>query len=188
MAVSFLIYRIYVLYQFVEQGRVKGNLLVKVAGCYRKQKNACRDLTRLIKRTSGTMLNLPISVCKVHVRLRKPSRCAQVWWPVLELSEWCKYFIANKPELLLGGHTLKEDWQGMLRQFWEDYRVTCPQHPLFSRDVDPGTFVPYFIHGDEGRGQLKRPYMVVSWQCMISHAGPGVCNDTSYLDTHLLLV
>ena len=162
-------------------GKIKGNLLVKVAGCYRNQKTACRDLTRLIKRTPGTMLNLPIDVCRVQVKLRKPIRCLELWWPMIKMSEWCQYFIAKRPQLLLGGRTLDEDWMGPIRSFWDDYRVFCPDHPVFSTAFDLGTCIPYYVHGDEGRGHLKRPYMVLSWQCVIGHLGPGVCNDSSWL-------
>jgi hypothetical protein len=55
----------------------------------------------------------------------------------------------------------------------------CPDHPIFNsgHDINFGTAIPIYIHGDEGRGLLKRPYMVISWQCVVGHGGLQVCND-----------
>ena len=57
----------------------------------------------------------------------------------------------------------------------------CVETTQFLEHHGPRACIPYHIHGDEGRGQLKRPYMVVSWQCVISHHGPQVCNESSFL-------
>ena len=128
------------------------------------------------------MLDIEISVCQIHVRLRKPVRSLKVYWPILHLSHWVQYFLNNKPEILLGGQRPDPQgkWKDMYYNFWSAYRVANPNHPLFEEDFDQGACLPYFFHGDEGRGQLKRPYMVISWQLAIGHHGPDVCNDTSY--------
>ena len=154
---------------------------MKVAGAYRSRKTACRDITKLIKRTPGTTLNIPIDVCEVQVKLRKPIRGVKVWWPVIRMDSWCQYLLRWKPQLLLGGHAVAGNWRGLFREFWSNYKLVCGDHPIFSTNWDLGTCVPYHFHGDEGRGQLKRPYMVVSWQVVISHHGPQVCNESSFL-------
>ena len=165
-------------------GKIKANLLVKVAGVIGGKTNACRNLTRLIKRTPDTVLDIPISVCKVTIALRKPLRRVEVFWPCIKMSDWCKYLVEFKPEFLLAGHTLSGndgDWRTTFKQFWWDYERICPDHPLYSSDFDRGGCIPYFIHGDEGRGQLKRPYLVLAWQCAIGHGGIGTINDDSNL-------
>lgn len=155
-----------------------------MAASYRNPRNVCRDLTTLIKKTPGATLNIPIQVCRVQIKVRKPVRCLEVWWPMITLADWCQYFMANKPRYLLAGYALDESqaWQGTFRKFWRTYQQLNPDHPLFSTDFSWGHCVPIMIHGDEGRGQLKRPYLVASWQCVISHLGPEVTNDTTHLD------
>ena len=128
-------------------------------------------------------LDIPIDACEVHVRLRKPVRCLKVWWPMTRIDQWVKYLASHQPRLLLGGQLPDPNgkWKEMFSKFWSDYKVLNGDHPIFHRgDVDLGACLPYFIHGDEGRGQLKRPYMVVSIQLAIGHGGPEVCNDTGY--------
>lgn len=165
------------------QGNIKPNLLEKVAGAYQSRKNACRNLTRLIKRTPGATLPIDIDVCLVHVRLRKPSRSKQLYWPIISLSSWCKYLLQHKPPLILGGHDLSGDWKESFKSFWRNYKVVCPDHPIYNDDgCDSGLCIPYFVHGDEGRGQLRRPYMVVSIQFAIGHGGIETINDNSNLD------
>ena len=165
-------------------GKVKPDLLMKVAGSYRSRKNACRDLTSLIKRTPGATLKLPIEVFKIHIRLRKPVRCVEAWWPVLTMSSWCKFFVQSKPQLLLAGCRVDQDWMRVFRSFWADYRLICPNHPVFTSVESMsqlGSCVPYYIHGDEGQGHNKRPYLVLSWQTAIGFKGLESCNDTSIL-------
>ena len=71
----------------------------------------------------------------------------------------------------------------MFRQFWSDYKVYSGDHPVFNQGqgVDLSLCVPFFIHGDEGRGQLKRPYMVISTQFAIGLGGVHAINDNTYL-------
>lgn len=158
---------------------MKGNLLTKMGTAYTSPKNACRTIRRLIKRTAGVSLNLPVCVCEVHVRLRKPIRALRVHWPVLRMNDWVQYLIAHKPGLLLAGHDIGGDWQRTFTEFWAGYKEVDGSHPVFREGFDLGGCIPYHLHGDEGRGQLKRPYMVLSWQCLIGHQGPQTVNDTT---------
>ena len=170
------------------QGKIKANLLVKVAGCFRSQRNACRDITRLIRRTPGATLKISIDVCKVNVKLRKPIRCASIWWPILALKSWCKYLLDHCPQLLLAGHCLTDNFQPTFVEFWEKYKLVCPDHPIFNsgHDINFGTRDTHLQSWDEGRGLLKRPYMVISWQCVVGHGGLQVCNDSSLLTEKLV--
>lgn len=160
---------------------MKGNLLSKIGAAFKSKKNACRTIRRLINRTPGVTLKIPIDICEVHVKLRKPLRVLKAWWPMIRLDEWAKFLIREKPELLLGGNSVKGNWRKTFTDFWDNYKKVDGQHPILSESFDLGGCVPYYIHGDEGRGQLRRPYMVISWQCMLSHHGPQVVNDTSFL-------
>lgn len=63
---------------------------------------------------------------------------------------------------VLGGHRLEDlpAIESMLSQFWSRYQY---QDPAVAPIVLTRT-IPLFVHGDEGRGQVKRPLMVVSIQ------------------------
>ena len=166
---------------------MKGNLLAKISAAYMSPKNACRTIRRLIKRTPGVALNIDISVCEVHVRLRKPIRPVKVFWPVISLQDWVRYLVANKPELLLAGHPVGGAWRKTFSDFWTKYEKVDSSHPIFREPFDRSSCVPFHLHGDEGRGQLRRPYLVVAWQCLIGHRGMDYVNDTGLLG-HILKI
>ena len=147
------------------------------------KKNACRIIRSLINKTDGMTLDIPIDVCPVTVRMRRPVRRLEVWWPILRMDQWAKLLFNQKPQLLLGGQVPDPQgkWKKLYYDFWSVYQNIHGDHPIFSRkDVDMGTCLPYMIHGDEGRGQLKRPYLVVSWQLLIGHNGLQATNDSGY--------
>ena len=79
----------------------------------------------------------------------------------------------------LGGNTLDtwEDAQAMLQTFWGRYKnidpSLVPEHPSQT--------VPFYIHGDEGRGLGKRPLLVISFQPTMSWTGGQKIPSTKYL-------
>ena len=150
--------------------------------------NACRDLHRLLHRTKGVLLPIPIDVCAVHIKRRKPIRRFVVWWPMLKLSSWVHYFLKHKPQLILGSFHANDakHWRELFKSFWEAYRLTNSDHPLFQTDFDVSCCVPYALHGDEGRGLAHKPYLVIAWQPIIGCDGMDVCNDSKYLSCTLI--
>lgn len=155
----------------------------KLSTAFRQKNNACRIIRSLISKTDGMTLDIPIEVCPVTVRMRRPVRRLEVWWPMLRMDRWVKFLFNQKPQLLLGGQVPDPQgkWKQLYYNFWSVYQKIHGDHPIYSRtDVDLGTCLPYLIHGDEGRGQLKRPYLVVSWQLLIGHNGLEVTNDSGY--------
>lgn len=159
-----------------------GDLLSKLAAFHGKS-NVCRNLHTLIHK--NPRLTVPIQVDAIHIRVkkRKPVRVLSVYWPVLRIKGWIEYFLKHRPTILLGGHTLESGlWKPMFRNFWESYREVNPSHVLFSSGFSLETVIPYSLHGDEGRGLAKKPLMVLAWQLVISHLGPEVCNDSTFLN------
>ena len=142
-------------------------------------KHACRIIRTLIKKTPGVALPLPVNVCEVHVRLRKPIRSMRVFWPMLTIEDWVQTLLDRRPELLLAGNSKGGNWQATFSSFWKKYHKLNPSHPVFSECYDLAGAIPALIHGDEGRGHIKRPYMVISWQCLLGLHGPDMVNDTS---------
>ena len=75
----------------------------------------------------------------------------------------------------LGGLTLENlpSVHGMLSRFWERY-----SHVEDVVEVaHPSTTIPWFLHGDEGRGLGKRPLLVISYQCCIGYTGEENINS-----------
>ena len=90
--------------------------------------------------------------------------------------------------MLLGGHSLEDPdaYCRMLRVFWQRFRHVRPEHDVYDRadaeaGFDLGFCIPVAIHGDEGRGKLKRPVMVLSYQPLISFKGPRFVNSSGCL-------
>lgn len=99
------------------------------------------------------------------------------------MKEWATHLLENYSRIFLGGWHIgqEEEWQHMLAGFWEKFKDIEPSHPVFASGYDTKFLIPYAFHGDEGRGYCHVPFMVVSWQPVISHRGMQECNDSSHL-------
>ena len=49
-----------------------------------------------------------------------------------------------------------------LRQYWETFRKIYPTHAIYRETVDLGRVIPYYLHGDGGRGFKKDPIEIIS--------------------------
>ena len=124
-------------------------------------------------------------MCEVHIKLRKPIRIAKVFWPILRMDHWVQYLVAHKPGILLAGHSLQGNWRQVFETFWAKYKVIDPNHPIYAQKLDVQGCIPIMFHGDEGRGHLKRPYLVIAWQPVVGFCGLSAVNDTSFLGINL---
>ena len=101
----------------------------------------------------------------VTIAVRKPRyKTVEVWWPVLRLSCWAAALLKEVPRVLLGGHSLEDTfgWQSTFQTFWQKYQRINPKHRIYADKLDWKLCVPYFIHGDEGRGLCRRQFLVTS--------------------------
>ena len=146
----------------------------RLARCGRSKvdRNMCRNLHGLIRRDRKI---LPVKVSSVETMWRtsrkKPAR--HVKYPVLRLSDWARCSLSKGGHIFLGGHDLEDhgvEFGNTLDQFWSRFRDTDPTFPFFtdfpSREAWR-TAIPLAVHGDEGRGRLKRPVMVLATQIVI---------------------
>ena len=150
-----------------------------MAECGNGSHNESRNLHCLIHRQGRT---LPVQVNTVPTRVRilrgKP-KVSTTNFPVLYLSEWSKTLFSLGGKLLLGGFTLDDEagFRQMFRQFWQDFKHVRPDLDLYTRDdIDYSMCIPVGYHGDEGRGKLRRPVMILSYQFLIGHKGPDFSN------------
>ena len=50
----------------------------------------------------------------------------------------------------------------ILTQFWANFKAIFPQHPIFDQYVEMHRVIPYYLHGDGGRGYKKDPIEILS--------------------------
>ncbi|CAK9101363.1 unnamed protein product [Durusdinium trenchii] len=108
-------------------------------------------------------------------------------WPILYLSSWFRTAFQHPYDgfFLLGGYKINhlDSIKGMLRHFWERYKGiddVCPH--------DPELTIPFFLHGDEGRGQCHRPVLVLAAQPIIGWKGEECVTSTQHTFTTRLLL
>lgn len=160
-----------------------GSLLCKIASAKRSRTNVARNLFSVIYK-SGESLQVEIELVKTTVQLRKPrKRIEQVFWPCLSMRSWITLLMERYPEFLLGGFKVEEEskWREQFRLFWQKYRAFDGSHSVFTDGTNLEFAIPYFIHGDEGRGLGHQPLMVEAWQTAISYKGVGYTNVSGFL-------
>ncbi|CAJ1355888.1 unnamed protein product [Effrenium voratum] len=104
-------------------------------------------------------------------------------WPVLHLSSWlktCCNTSAYSGFFFLSGRTIDqpEEIRGMLGRFWERHLKALEFAPPF-----PQQTLPVYLHGDEGRGQGKRPILVISFQPVMPWFGENEVNSSKHTFT-----
>ncbi len=161
-----------------------GSLLCKIASTKNSKTNVTRNLRRVIK-DADALVPIEVELVSTTIRLRKPrSRIVPIYWPVFSMRSWCEILMTKYPKVMLGGieWELESEWRNLLTWFWQAFYHDDPLHPIFqSGDWDPSCTIPYMTHGDEGRGQRSQPFMVQSWQTVLSVFGPGESNMSGNL-------
>ena len=139
-------------------------------------RNSSRNLHRFVHKKNMTLqvnvsfVNTPIKATSRY----KKGRIAQ--WPVLKLSDWIRVAFEEPYNgfFFCGGHRLHDEVDTitkMFQDFWDKYLFEDSNRPKY-----PKYTIPIYIHGDEGRGQVKRPVMVISFQPLISWIGGDYVN------------
>ena len=159
-------------------------MLRLMAQCAENKGNECRNLHILIH-SSGKTLRVDVGtvLTKVTILSGKP-RVETVHYPVLKLSAWSRQIFSSGGQMLLGGHSLNDEhgYRSMFRTFWERFEIVRPDLDIYHREgVDLSYCIPICLHGDEGRGKLRRPIMVISYQPVITYKGPRYSNSSGFL-------
>ena len=153
-------------------------MLTRIAKCGHSEANVCRNLHKLIH-SAGKTLKVDIStvLTPVQVLCGKPG-VREVHYPALHLSSWAKLIMGSGGELLLGGFSLDQEVQfrSLLSTFWSKFQKVLPGLDVYSKGWDLSTCIPIGLHGDEGRGKLKRPVLIIAHQPIISQLGPNHTN------------
>ncbi len=149
-------------------------------------KNASRNIYNFIHKNDKT---LPVTISSVVVPVRGKSRYKHIEenksWPLLLLSHWVKTAFEDPYGgfFFLGGYKLNQldSVKDMLRRFWENHKgVDSSLIP-----ARPEVTIPFYLHGDEGRGQCKQPVLVLAVQPIIPWGGENCVNAKKYLVPYL---
>ena len=109
-------------------------------------------------------MSLPVGISTVTtpIRVSRRRKMERKPWPVCFLSSWAKVGLEDYGGFFFaGGLTLDNlpQIESKLAAFWEKYEKAEGESTPF-----PTRTIPFMIHGDEGRGQCKRPVLVLSYQ------------------------
>ena len=155
-------------------------MLQRLAKCANSSdSNICRNLHRLLAH-SDFSLQVEIQHAIISFRHARTRRVRELPWPIMKLSSWVRYIMEAGGQLLLQGHHISQvhSWQQDLKEFWDLYERVDSTHPVFRDGLNRATTLPYFLHGDEGRGRYRQPIMVLSFQGLFSHLGKHRLNES----------
>ena len=106
---------------------------------------------------------------------------------VLRLRDWLQFLVDKSCWHILTGLVRRDPGRerAILKTFWEKYRCTHEDHPIFSMAreglVSLERTAPLLYHGDEGRGRRRTPFLVSSWS---SFLGRGSAPADKYRKEH----
>ncbi|CAK8989484.1 Uncharacterized protein SCF082_LOCUS1828 [Durusdinium trenchii] len=185
-----------VAHQKLQKHGVVDRSLQRLASCGSAAKNAtytghaCEKLHRVIAKEKRK-LDVKISRVPLWVRYsRKRLAPAFVHYPVLRMPDWVETIFKNGGHFFLGGRSM-DMWpqvQNELLHFWSAYKKIDSDFPLYKDMPESklGSCIPVAIHGDEGRGRLHNPVMVVALQTLLPLVGKKTNMQGSSLCTRLL--
>lgn len=168
-------------------------MLKKLAKCARAQDeaNVCRNLHRLLTHKEFT-LQVQISFTKIDIKhATKRQALDKVAWPVIRLSNWVRFILeTQRGQLLLAGHSTSQCdlWEPVLEQFWNNYEQVDPGHIVFQLGINRRRALPFLLHGDEGRGRMKQPLLILAFQGIFSHLGVGRLNQSGWLCQNYIII
>ena len=122
------------------------------------ERHWARNLHRLIFRFDMT---LHVAMVTLNLPVKWKNESVMMPWPTLPFSSWVKcMFAKTKGEPILAGYTLgaTDAWKTQHLNFWLRYKAAFGSgHAVFQTHAE-------MLHGDEGRGKLRRAVMCTSVQ------------------------
>ena len=116
---------------------------------------------------------MAIDFVDTHVKVKNQTIVAP--WPVMFLSLWLKFIVANTTcQMIFNNFRLEEEelWCRELESFWALFECVQPTHAIYQRDRSlHRRTIPFCYHGDEGRGKVHRAVLVLSYQPALQRKG-----------------
>ena len=87
----------------------------------------------------------------------------------LKLQDWCQFLVDKNCWHIVAGLARPDPVRerAILTEYWTRFRALHPEHSLFATDRDWRRTAPLLLHGDEGRGKKKSPFLVCSWHSVL---------------------
>ena len=159
-------------------------------GATKEDPHICRNLHRLIQR-KARQLQMVITPVQAPIRMSKrgrPLRWTLSKHPMLLPSSWASCIFNHfAGRFFLGGQSLDcaDAFGEILRTFWQRYQEVHPELPFFGDNSNDWTrSIPVALHGDEGRGQGRKPILIVSLQPLITTPDMSTTNPARVPDLH----
>lgn len=119
-----------------------------------------RDAERVTRKYN---LQLPVRISELE---KSPGVQYVGGLNVISLKDWCKWIGDHNLFHVLVGlhHPNPQRERAILREFWRLYKLHKPCHQLWDivdkHNVDLGRTCPMLLHGDEGRGRKRSPFLI----------------------------
>ena len=110
---------------------------------------------------------------------------------VISLKDWCRWIGDHNLFHVLVGlhHPNPQRERDILREFWRLYKLHKPEHQLWriveEHNVDLSRTCPLLLHGDEGRGRKRSPFLLCNAHSLLGF-GTVAANRTRKKRPYLL--
>ena len=147
------------------ESAAKSSGLLQLSRCH--ENNSERDLAVLASRYD---LRLPVPLTAIE---KTPGVRFQGEFKVISLRSWAQFLVDYNLWYTLVGlnRTDTERERAILGEFWRRYKAAHPSHEIWEtmdrHSVDPRRCCPMLLHGDEGRGRKKAPFLVCAYHSFI---------------------
>ena len=144
-------------------GRSSG--LVELSKC--RENNSERDVTRIAKRYR-LRLPVPLTVLEKTRGVRYTGD-----FRVISLRSWAQCIVDHNLWYSVVGLNAPDPTRekAILREFWKLFREGNPSHDIWQvideKSIDVGVLCPFLLHGDEGRGRKRAPFLICAYHSMI---------------------
>ena len=146
----------------------KSSGLSELARC--QEKKSERDGHRVIAKKYKLALPVKFTTLKKADGVTYPGDLT-----VLRLKDWMSFIVKhNAWHIFVGLYKADRDRErAILCEFWARYREVMPRHKMWAL-VDAGQLdlsrcAPLLLHGDEGRGRKRTPFLVLSWHSVLGY-------------------
>ena len=101
---------------------------------------------------------------------------------VIALEDWMQFIVDHNLFHILCGLNQPDHKRerAILREFWKLYRAANPNHQMWDmidrHNIQLSRLAPMLLHGDEGRGRKKMPFLITSYHSMIGF-GTTLANE-----------
>lgn len=169
-----------------EKAARKGKGIIELSKC--SEHHSERDMNTLVRRFH---LMLPV---KISFLQKTPGVRYFGDFNVIHLSSWAEFLVnSNVWHVMLGLHQPDARRERkILLEFWRRFKIWKPNHQIWNEvsehSIDLSHTLPIILHGDEGRGRKRGPFLVCAYSSCIGFgtlASNAACKHRPFLQMRL---